>query len=396
MKILIVTERYWPEVGAAPSRLANMAEGLKTEGCDVDVLTCLPNYPKGRIFDGYRGCVSHKEEHNGISIFRYWVKATVSKNPLARIMNMFSFAATMWLFALKCGRIRQYDRIIIQTPSLVAASSALTIFKKLYGRKCVLNVSDLWPSTAVEMGAMKEGSRSYRFMAMLERYLYRNSDAIFGQSNEILEHVRSFGFAKPKLMLYRNLQHYEMGESTKAKHTPVRIVYAGLLGVAQDILGIIKNVDFASLGAEFHLYGGGNQTKEIEEYIAAGAKNVHYHGFVDKSQVAAELSKYDASIVPLAVRITGAVPSKIFDLMPLGLPMLFCGGGEGAQIVKDYKIGFTSAPGDYNALTDNIRRLAALSPEEYSAMSQNCLEAARTDFDFATQMHHTHTFLQKL
>ena len=76
--------------------------------------------------------------------------------------------------------------------------------------------------------------------------------------------------------------------------------------------------------------------------------------------------------------------------------MLFCGGGEGAQIVKDYKIGFTSAPGDYNALTDNIRRLAALSPEEYSAMSQNCLEAARTDFDFATQMHHTHTFLQKL
>ena len=208
--------------------------------------------------------------------------------------------------------------------------------------------------------------------------------------------MRSFRLAKPKLMLYRNLQHYEMGEDTKAKHTPVQIVYAGLLGVAQDILGIIKNVDFEALGAEFHLYGGGNQAKEIEEYIAAGAKNVHYHGFIDKSQVATELAKYDASIVPLAVRITGAVPSKIFDLMPLGLPMLFCGGGEGAQIVKDYKIGFISEPGDYEALAANVARLAALSPDEYSAMSQNCLEAARTDFDFTTQMHHTHAFLRQL
>ena len=53
MKILIVSERYWPEVGAAPSRLVNMAEGLHARGCDVDVLTSLPNYPKGRIFDGY-------------------------------------------------------------------------------------------------------------------------------------------------------------------------------------------------------------------------------------------------------------------------------------------------------------------------------------------------------
>lgn len=106
MKILLVTERYWPEVGAAPSRLANMAEGLKNLGNDVDVLTSLPNYPKGRIFDGYRGRICKEESRNGVNLIRYWIYATVSKSPIARILNMFSFAIMIWLFAFRRKLIR--------------------------------------------------------------------------------------------------------------------------------------------------------------------------------------------------------------------------------------------------------------------------------------------------
>ena len=83
MKVLLVAERYWPEVGAAPSRLANMAEGLKAQGCNVDVLTSLPNYPKGKIFDGYWGMVCKHEKHEGVDLFRYWIYATVSRNVVA-------------------------------------------------------------------------------------------------------------------------------------------------------------------------------------------------------------------------------------------------------------------------------------------------------------------------
>ena len=195
MKVLIVTDKYWPEVGAAPSRLANMAEGLRACGCEVDVLTSLPNYPKGRIFEGYRDCIFRQEKQNGITIFRYWVKATVSKKPLARIANMFSFACVMWLFSFRRKLIKSYDRIIIQTPSLVAATSAMIMMKKLYGRTCVLNVSDLWPLSAVDIGAIRHGSLSYRFMAMLECFLYRHADAILGQSNEIISYIKSVGFS---------------------------------------------------------------------------------------------------------------------------------------------------------------------------------------------------------
>ena len=160
MRVLLVAERYWPEVGAAPSRLANMAEGLERQGCEVDVLTSLPNYPKGRIFEGYRGCVSKHEVRNGVNVFRYWIYATVSKNPVARMLNMFSFAVMLWLFVFKRRRIKSYDCVIIQTPQLVVAASAMRLFKGLYGKKCVLNVSDIWPLTAFDMGVITRESRS--------------------------------------------------------------------------------------------------------------------------------------------------------------------------------------------------------------------------------------------
>ena len=71
MKVLVVSFYYEPELGAAPSRITNLAKGLKSFGVDVDVLTCLPNYPKGKIFDGYRGHFSMKETMDGINVFRY-------------------------------------------------------------------------------------------------------------------------------------------------------------------------------------------------------------------------------------------------------------------------------------------------------------------------------------
>ena len=90
MKVLVVSFYYEPELGAAPSRMTNLVRGLKASGVDVDVLTCLPNYPKGRIFDGYRGHFSMVETKDGINVYRYWTYATVSKNPLKRVVALTS------------------------------------------------------------------------------------------------------------------------------------------------------------------------------------------------------------------------------------------------------------------------------------------------------------------
>lgn len=100
--------------------------------------------------------------------------------------------------------------------------------------------------------------------------------------------------------------------------------------------------------------------------------------------------------MPLATRIKGAVPSKIFDILPVGIPVLFCGGGEGARIVNDYGVGFVSEPGDYEALGNNIRKIQTLSDAEYEQLSENCLKASNTDFDFDLQIRKCYEFLQKM
>ncbi len=414
MRILLVAERYWPEVGAAPSRLANMAEGLKRHGCEVDVLTSLPNYPKGKIYDGYRGRLCRHEVHGGVDVFRYWIYATVSRNAVARALNMFSFAVMIWLYAFRCRRIRKYDFVVIQTPTLVVAKSAMVLFKGLYGRKCILNVSDIWPLTAVDIGAMAMGSRSWKYMEGLESYLYRKADGVFGQSEEILNHIRCkmTGGAQndtdgvlgsemwkedKKLFLYRNLQTYDLSGGAKRRGAPLRMVFSGMLGVAQDVAGIVRNLPWREMGVEFHIFGGGKQLEEIQAWIAANPDcGVFAHGFVPKEEIAARLREMDASIVPLATRIRGAFPSKVFDILPQGLPVLFCGGGEGAKFVASRQVGFVSDPGDYAALRANVERLRDMPAEAFRAMSARCLDVSRSELDFEAQMAATVAWLQGL
>lgn len=419
MKVLLVAERYWPEVGAAPSRLANMAEGLKKQGCEVDVLTSLPNYPKGKIFDGYRGSVSKYESHGDVNLFRYWIFATVSRNPIFRILNMFSFAVMIWFFAFKRKRIRSYDCVIIQTPTLVVAKSAMKLFKGFYGKKCVLNVSDIWPLTAVDMGAMKMGSRSWKYMAGLEKYLYKKANGVLGQSEEILNHVAQntmilegkwgkevvdtdeilnskLWTENGKLFLYRNLQTYSVGEH-KVKNEKLKLVFSGMLGVAQDVAGIVKNVPWKELGVEFHILGGGKQYDEIVAYCNENPDcGVFAHGFVPKEEIAGRLREMDASIVPLATRIRGAFPSKVFDILPQGLPILFCGGGEGASFISRRDVGYVSTPGDYAALIENIKKIRDLSAEEYEAMSARCVKISQEELNFEKQMKETVLYLSNL
>ena len=396
MKALIVSLYYSPELGAAPSRITNMAEGLQKEGVEVEVLTALPNYPKGRIYEGYRRKFSMHEKVNDVLVHRYWTFATVTKNPILRLLSMFAFSMMLWCFAFKRNLIKSYDYIIIQTPPIMVAHSAIVLFKKLYGKKIILNVSDLWPASAIELGAVKKGSIYHKVLLHMEKFIYHNAYAFQGQSKVILGHIKEFEPTK-KQFLYRNLQHQSnVSLVGKKRHTPFKIVYAGLLGVAQDVLSIVEQVNFKELGAELHLFGGGNQANKVQDYIKNHDTGVFYHGYLAKDKMVAELQEHDASVVPLIVQIKGAVPSKIFDLMPVGVPILLCGGSEAADIVNDNKIGFVSSPKDYRGLAENISRLINMSDGEYLNMVNNCLSASSNEYSFEKQMKRYSQFLVHL
>jgi len=385
MKIDILSNYFYPETGAAPNRIYNLAKGLLNLGHDVEVIAPLPNYPQGKIYKECRGKFFIKENIDGIKVRRHWIYPSISSNPIKRAISMFSFAFALWrdFFYL---RKRKGAIAIIQNSPLLVSFSGITLYSLLKKTKIALNISDLWPLSALELGALKKG-RLYNILEKIEKINYKRSDLIIGQSNEILTHVNKYTI-KPQF-LYRNISsgnNFQLQQPNS--HKNVQMVYAGLLGVAQGVFEISKNIDFAQLGVEFHIYGAGNERSKIKEYINQNNScNIFYHGSLPKKELYKVLPHFYAAIIPLKTRIYGAVPSKIFETASLGLPVLFCGGGEGAEIVEHFELGMTSPPGDYQKLKENIQGLKQMDQAQYWKLKNHCYEIARNEFNFSKQIN---------
>lgn len=396
-KVNIVTNYFPPEIGAASNRIYNLAKGLKDIGYKVEVIAPLPNYPEGKIFNGYKGKFYTKEEVEGIIVRRFWVYPTVSKNFIIRFFGMVSFALTLWTGLLHYLK-RKPDIMIVQHSPLLVSFSAMILGKLLPGCKRILNVSDLWPLTAVELGAMTDSGLMYRVMERIEHFNYHHSHLILGQSGEILQHIKD-RTDKP-LLLYRNISpEYSAQKINLEKYHEGRpkIVYAGLLGVAQGIYNLCQHIDFKGMGVEFHIYGSGNEEEKIRTYIENNPNsNIIYHGSVPREELHEKLPGFHASVVPLTNRIYGALPSKIFELISFGVPVLFCGGGEGAEIIRDNKLGLTSDPGDFKKLEDNIQRLKNLSEKEFRKILLNCIDFTKDKLNFKLQLQKLDQGIQKV
>jgi glycosyltransferase involved in cell wall biosynthesis len=354
---------------------------------EVTVLAPLPNYPTGSIFNGYKGMFFLKESLEGFTARRYWTYNTISKSAVKRGLSMFSFGFSM-LFEIRHWLREPPELVIVQNSPLLVSSFAIFYLKLFTKTKIVLNVSDLWPLSALELGAMKKGT-FYFLLERLELYNYRKSVLILGQSQEIIDHV-SRKVSDKAYFLYRNipvLKTTKEGVKVNSEEKSCRLVYAGLLGVAQGVIDICHHIDFKALGVEFHIYGKGNELEQIEHYIDGGKDtNVFYKGSFDADTIREKLKTYDFALVPLRNRIYGAVPSKIFELTLLHVPILFCGGGEGAEIIEKEGIGLVSEPGNFDELAENIAKSKQLSIAEYKEMVEKCKTLARERYDFQTQI----------
>ncbi|MFS3040006.1 glycosyltransferase family 4 protein [Bacteroides nordii] len=270
MKIAILTQYYKPEMGAPQNRLYEMAVGLKKCGADITIITGMPNYPTGKIFKEYRGKWFCKESLDEIDVFRFWLFASNVKRVLPRVLSMLSFSFSV-LFSLKYVRKKRFDFIIVESPPLTLGVSGYFLSKTCKS-KMIMNISDLWPLSARELGVLTDGV-IYRILEKLECFLYKKSVACMGQSQEIVSYVSQHGASQA--YLFRNgvtPERFQNISNKKKTNGNLIIVYAGLLGVAQGILEICQKIDFKSLGAEFHIYGAGGEQYLIEEFLMTNSE----------------------------------------------------------------------------------------------------------------------------
>lgn len=386
MKITLLTQYYKPEMGAPQNRLYEMCVGLKALGADVSIITGMPNYPTGKIFENYSGKFSIREEVDGLLVKRYWLYASNAKKIFPRILNMLSFSITS-LCAIPYLIRRKPDFVIVESPPLLLGITGW-FMSKLSRSKLVMNISDLWPLSARELGAISGDGIVYRILEKIEKFLYKKSEFCMGQSQEIVDYIKNHG-AK-EVYLFRNgvdpTRFAEIERDFSNHNRPFRLTYAGLLGFAQGIADICKNINFKELNSEFHIYGAGGEQEIIEKYINENPNNgIFYHGKVSRDEIPNVLANSDSTLIPLVKNIFGAVPSKIYESMASGLPIMFSGEGEGKSIVESNGIGWVSAARDYNGLKSNILS-AANSPDLLMQKSHNCKLCAREKYNRPKQI----------
>jgi glycosyltransferase involved in cell wall biosynthesis len=377
VKLVILTQYFYPEMGAPQTRLYELSMELRSLGWHVEIVTAMPNYPTGKIFKLYQGKFYRTENISGLTIHRYWLYPSKSSRAWPRIMSMLSFSFTSFFSLFKIKRSKP-DFLLVESPPLTLAFTGW-LLSHFAQAQLIMNVSDLWPLSAKELGSLSDGY-AYRSLLKLESFLYKRSSICTGQSQEIVDYIKLI--KKENVWLLRNGVDTSRFSFNVSSIRTNKIVYAGLLGVAQGVLSICQNVNFKSIGFEFHIYGSGNELEEIEKFSTRHpGKGIRYMGKLSRDQIPQVLPQYDAMLVPLVRNIYGAVPSKIFESMAAGLPIMFSGMGEGARIVQENELGWVNDPGDWDALSKNLVSLRVIPDSNLIKMKNRMHQISNEKYD---------------
>ena len=375
-EILIVTNYFPPEKGAASNRLFSLVKGLSENEYQVKVVCPFPNYPQGKIFDGYNWKLFSKTQESFGTINRLWIWPSNSSNKFLRLLSMLSFSFSLSLFFIS-QKIPQ--KVLIQySPVFVGFTGVL--WSKIFRKKIILNVSDLWPLAGLEMGLLSKGFY-YSLLCKMELFCYRNSNLILGQSKEILTHINKKRVSSV-LLLYRNYPDFKPQKPIERPITnEIKIVYAGLTGVAQGLYKICSSIILPK-NISIHIYGTGSEAERLKSLTK---ENVIYHGEIKREELHERLQEYHLGFVPLTNRIYGSVPSKIFELSRLGIPILYHAGGEGENIVTENQLGWIVPVNDLSKLQNFINSLTVEKLTMFP--KQQVQKNAINQFDFSKQIH---------
>ncbi|QSW91307.1 glycosyltransferase family 4 protein [Flavobacterium endoglycinae] len=383
--ILIISNYYPPEKGAAANRIEQLALKLDQNGYSVSVISPLPNYPKGELFPEYKGKFSVTEKIENITLKRLWIYPSNSSNIFKRIVSTLSFSTTLFFYLLFA---KTPQKVIVQSPPLLLSFTAVFALW-IRRKKIILNVSDLWPTAAIELGVLKKNSISHKFLRFIERFIYKKANHIFGQSNEIINHIHSI-FPEKKCFLYRNYPDHFIDNVLQEKHNsnePIKLFYAGLLGVAQGVFELIQELDLKNLNLELHIFGDGAERTEILNYLNHNPNaKIIFHGMLERNVLHETLQNLDIALVPLKTRIYGSVPSKIFEYTALGFPVLYFGGGEGENIVEENNLGWVVPVEDFKGLNNALKQISEVGKEEIQNMKKNIFLHAKSHFSLDEQM----------
>jgi colanic acid biosynthesis glycosyl transferase WcaI len=384
MNILFFTDHFWPEPSAPAAHVFERATYWVKWGHNVTVICSAPNFPEGKVFPGYSNALRQVEHLNGIRVVR--VKTFITRNEgfFLRILDYLSFTLSSFFFSFF---EKKPDVVISTSPHLFVPVSAL-FYAKLRNLPHVLEVRDLWPESIVETQSMKQGA-AYTILLRLARLLYRHSVRIIALTGGIAEHIARHGVEPEKIAIVINGANLDLF-SPQAKDQVLAqelglngsftVGYLGTMGLAHGLENIIHTaITLREYPIKFLFVGTGAAKTELERLsIAHGLSNVLFAGMQLKENMPRYWSLCDISMIHLrnSPIFRTAIPSKIFESMAMGKPILYVGPiSEGVRIVESEHAGVHVSPENPRSLHDAILQLFN-NPHLLDAMASNAACAA--------------------
>ena len=367
MKILFLTENFPPETNAAATRVFERACYWADWGHNVTVVTCAPNFPGGRLFEGYRNSWYQAEEISGIKVVRVKTYIAANRGVARRTLDFLSFMVTGFAAGLVQPRA---DVVAATSPQFFSAVAGWAV-GAVRRAPFVFELGDLWPASIAAVGAMKR-SPALKAIEALELFLYRRSAAVAALTRSFKENLVGRGIPADKVAVVINgvdLPRYEpqardeaLAEEWGLKGKFV-VGYVGTHGMAHALGNVLEAAERLRDMPEvrFLLVGGGAERDFlIAEAARRALDNVLFIPPQPKARMPSVWSLCDVALVHLkdSTVFAGVIPSKIFEAMGMGLPILLAAPeGEASRIVTARKAGLRVAAEDPDALAKAARDL---------------------------------------
>ncbi len=386
MKILFITDNFPPETNAPATRTYEHCVEWVKKGAEVTIITCVPNFPQGKVYEGYRNRLYQTETIDGIKVIRVWSYITANEGFVKRVLDYVSFA----FMAFWVGLFQKHDIIIATSPQFFTTWTAVGI-SKIRRKPWIFELRDLWPESIRTVGAMKQ-SRVLDWLEKVELWLYKDATRVIAVTDAFKQNLIERGVEAQKIDVVTNganMDLYVPKEKEKVLLSSLGldgkfvIGYIGTHGMAHSLDFIVTAIEKVKDPDIHFLFVGGGAVKQriVETAKELALQNVTFLDPISKEEVPDYLSIIDVSLAPLKKSDTfkTVIPSKIFEASAMRKPTLLGVEGQAQKIIEAYGAGVCFSPEDEGDFLDKLKLLKE-DKDLYQSCLVGCEELAK-DFD---------------
>lgn len=372
----MVSQHFWPE--SFP--INDICSSLSDKAVELEVLTAKPNYPGGKVYDGYRAWNCFRETYKGINVNRIplWPRG---KTGLGLILNYLSFVFSGILFGPWLMRGRKFDVIFVYAPSPILQVIPALFLGFLKNCPVVVWVQDLWPESLSATGYVPN-RLVLKLVAMIVRFIYKRSDLILVQSQAFVAPVRELASNTP-IEYHPNSVNKSFSVTATEDVQQIEgmdgvfpVLFAGNIGQAQAVDVIVEAAcllkDYDDI--QFVVMGDGSARQGmLDEVNQRNLVNLHLPGKFPVESMPGFMQQAEVLLVTLSDReiFAATVPSKVQAYMAVGRPIIASLNGEGARLVEEAGAGLSAPAEDACALADTILKLYQMPEGQRDEMGSN-------------------------